>query len=273
MRDKDSESLLGQHDHVVNRLDNPELYIFLCSIFETFSRICGKTIHLLLCLPKSLYYLSGSTLPLTYGQWVRGVMCYFQLEKLDIQLKCTPENSMPLNNHLYRFVIGMEATSIIIWPMSMFLWVVFHSACFYLLSLIVLNFVYDNPWKERIYVTISHYTCIFLYGCLAKNTLMIQYLGKGDGQELVFNCPLFKLYLFLWYVLKIIKDPDKLTFSSFFKWDLTEQLFQKWMTMILWTFFLCFLPFFSDTTNTHYPLYWVHLASNRFDPLLPSELH
>lgn len=105
MRDKDSESLLGQHDHVVNRQDNPALYIFLCSIFETFSRICGKTIDLLLCLPKSLYYLSGRTLPLTYGQWVRGVMCYFQLEKLDIQLKCTPENSMPLNNHLYHIYI------------------------------------------------------------------------------------------------------------------------------------------------------------------------
>ena len=161
--------------------------------------------------------------PLTYGQWVGGVMCNFQLEKFDIKLKCTRENSMPLNNHLYCFVIGMAATSIIIWPMCMFLWVVFDSSCFYLLSLIVLNFVYDNPRKEHIYMTISHYTCIFLYGCLAKNTLIIQYLGKGDGQELVFNCPLFKLYLFLWYVLKITKDSDKLTFSSFYEWDLTEQ--------------------------------------------------
>lgn len=38
-------------------------------------------------------------------------------------------------------------------------------------------------------------------------------------------------------------------------------------------FLSLFSSLFSDTTNTHYPLYWVHLASNRFDPLLPSELH
>lgn len=105
----------------------PKLHGFWQSIFETFSRICGKTIHpsplissfgvvpadflssrcntntiafgSLLARRLILFKWKHFLLP-TYGQWIREVMSHIHLENLDTPSKVLLGNSIPLGNHL-----------------------------------------------------------------------------------------------------------------------------------------------------------------------------